>query len=205
MSDSLGLSIGMTNLVAARVGEAPVSRRAMLTLYQQYPPAVGLAGENPDHPTEPGLVLSGFVERVGDPVPLVAEDGSTHKAERVLVEALDVMANIAGSGQPATEVSIAVPAHWGPALLGALRGALRVKASLAPNGVPAALIPDSTAALDRTAGQSRPARRAGWWRCSISVAVAPASASLMPERDSSRSARPYGCPTSPANRSIRPF
>ena len=40
-----------------------------------------------------------------------------------------------------------MPAHWGPGTVGALRGALRNHPSLAPNGVPAALIPDSTAAL----------------------------------------------------------
>jgi hypothetical protein len=91
-----------------------------------------------------GLVLTGFVERVGDPVPLVAADGSPHRGERVLVEALDAMARTVGGGAP---VAIAVPAHWGPATVGALRGALRAKPSLAPNGVPATLIPDSTAAL----------------------------------------------------------
>ena len=99
-------------------------------------------GEPEPHP--PGLVLSGFVERVGDPVPLVAADGSPHRGELVLVEALDAMARTVGGGAP---IAIAVPAHWGPGTVGALRGALRRKPSLAPNGVPAALIPDSVAAL----------------------------------------------------------
>ncbi len=53
MSDPLGLSIGTTNLVAARVGNQPVIHRATVTLAD-------------------GSVLGGFVERVGDPVPLVA-------------------------------------------------------------------------------------------------------------------------------------
>ncbi len=100
-------------------------------------------GENPNL-NQPGLVLSGFVERVGDPVPLVAADGSPHRGELVLVEALDAMARTVGGGAP---IAIAVPAHWGPGTVGALRGALRTKPSLAPNGVPAALIPDSAAAL----------------------------------------------------------
>ena len=44
MSDSLGLSIGMTNLVAARVGRPPVMRRAVLTLLSGRAPEVGIPG-----------------------------------------------------------------------------------------------------------------------------------------------------------------
>src|SRR5262245_15140511 len=146
MSDSLGLSIGTTNLVAARIGRAPVMRRSVLTLFNDRAPEVGVPPGNPANPNvdNRGLVLTGFVERVGDPVPLVAADGSPHRGERVLVEALDAMARTVGGGAP---IAIAVPAHWGPATVGALRGALRAKPSLAPNGVPAALIPDSVAAF----------------------------------------------------------
>ncbi|HET7667406.1 MAG TPA: Hsp70 family protein [Mycobacterium sp.] len=143
MSDSLGLSIGMTNLVAARIGRAPVIRRSVLTLFNDRAPEVGVPADNPNL-NQTGLVLSGFVERVGDPVPLVAADGSPHRGELVLVEALDAMARTVGGG---ARVSIAVPAHWGPGPIGALRGALRTKPGLAPNGVPAALVPDSMAAL----------------------------------------------------------
>ena len=143
MSDSLGLSIGMTNLVAARIGRPPVMRRAVLTLFSGRAPEVGIPGENTAL-NQTGLVLTGFVERVGDPVPLIAEDGSAHPAEGVLVEALDAMARTVGGGAP---VAIAVPAHWGLAAIGALRGALRDKPNLAPNGVSATLVPDSVAAL----------------------------------------------------------
>ena len=143
MSDALGLSIGMTNLVAARVGRPPVMRRSILTLFNDRAPEVGVPSENPNL-NQPGLVLSGFVDRVGDPVPLVAADGSSHSGERVLVEALDAMARTVDGGAP---IAIAVPAHWGAATVGALRGALRAKPGLAPNGVPAALIADSVAAL----------------------------------------------------------
>src|ERR1700754_4606458 len=143
MTEPLGLSVGMTNLVAARVGHPPVMRRAVLTVFSDRAPEVGVPAENPAL-NQPGLALAGFVERVGDPVPLVAEDGSSHRAERVLVEAPDAMARTVGGGDP---VAIAVPAHWGPAVVGALRGALRDKPNLAPGGVPAALIPDCVAAL----------------------------------------------------------
>ena len=67
-------------------------------------------------PREPGVTLTGFVERVGDPVPLVAADGSSHHADRLLVEALDAMVYVVG-GEPSSQIAIAVPAHWGPAHL----------------------------------------------------------------------------------------
>ena len=54
MSDSLGLSIGVTNLVAARIGRAPVMRRSVLTLFNDRAPEVGVPGENPNL-NQPGL------------------------------------------------------------------------------------------------------------------------------------------------------
>lgn len=146
MTGSLGLSIGMTNLVAAPAGGAPVTRRAVLNLVRGRGPEVGVPAENPNL-TEPGLVLSGFVERVGDPVPIIGADGTSHQADRLLVEALDAMVYAASGSTPPSAVTIAVPAHWGPAVLGALRSTLRVKPSLSPGGMPAPLIPDSVAAL----------------------------------------------------------
>src|SRR5271165_3617005 len=124
MSDSVGLSIGMTRLVAARVGDTPVTRRAVLTLFPHRAPEVGVPSENPNL-TEPGLVMTGFVERVGDPVPLVAPDGSTHRADQLLVEALDAMVAALG-GPPPSDVTIAVPRT----------GARRSSARCAPRCVP---------------------------------------------------------------------
>ena len=143
MTEPLGLSIGTTHLVAARVGRPPVTRRSVLNVYSDRAPEVGVPAEISGLPA-PRLVLSGFVDRVGDPVPLVAADGSAHRGEVVLAEALEAMARSVDGGSP---IAIGVPAHWGPGAVGALRGALRARPSLAPNGVPAALIPDSTAAL----------------------------------------------------------
>ena len=54
------------------------------------------------------------------------------------------MARTVGGGTP---VVIAVPAHWGQGTVDALRGALAATPSLAPGGVPPALVPDSVAAL----------------------------------------------------------
>ena len=85
MSDSLGLSIGMTNLVAARIGRPPVMRRSVLTLFDDRSPEVGIPSENPNlH--QPGLVLSGFVDRVGDPASSVsAPAAAAHPGPRVAV------------------------------------------------------------------------------------------------------------------------
>ena len=126
MSDPLGLSIGTTNLVAARVGSPPVTRRSVLPLS--------------------GQVLGGFVERVGDPVPLVTDDGTSHSAESLMVEALDAMVGEAGA-DPTSPIAIAVPAHWNGATLRVLRDAMRTKPSLAPDGTPARLVSDAVAAL----------------------------------------------------------
>jgi molecular chaperone DnaK (HSP70) len=134
MSDPLGLSIGTTNLVAVRVGNQPVTHRAAVTL-----------GD--------GSVLDGFVERVGDPVPLVAPDGVPHQADRLLVEALGDVVDATGEQDP-TEIAIAVPAHWGMATLRSLRNALRADPTLSPNGMPARLVSDAITAL--TALQTNP-------------------------------------------------
>jgi hypothetical protein len=151
MSDPLGLSIGTTNLVAARVGNLPVVRRSALTLFSHAAPKVGVPSAHTD-----GIVLSGFVERVGDPVPLVAADGSPHRADQLLVDALQAMVYASG-GEPSAETAIAVPAHWGTSTLWALRNAMRARPTLAPNGTPVRLISDAVAsltALNRNPGLS---------------------------------------------------
>ncbi|ORV09213.1 Hsp70 family protein [Mycobacterium celatum] len=143
MTDALGLSVGVANLVAARVGSAPVTRRSVLTLFGHRPHEVGTPEDNPNL-TEPGLVLRGFVEQVGTPTPLIAPDGSTHSGDALAVEALDAMARAVGYGAP---VAIAVPAHWNPTVVAALREAVGTKQSLTPGGIPPTLISDATAAL----------------------------------------------------------
>ncbi len=143
MSESLGLSIGVANLAAARAGSAPLIRSSVLTVYDQRASEVGLPEENPNL-TEPGLVLRGFVERVGDRAPLVAADGTKYLGEALTVEAIEVMARTVGYGTP---VTIAVPAYWSEAQVAALRDEFFAQPDLAPNGVAPVLISDATAAL----------------------------------------------------------
>jgi hypothetical protein len=147
----VGLAIGTTNLVAARFGQPPITRRSVLTLWGNRPAEVGVPSQNPEltspNLTQAGLVLRGFVERVGDPVPLVAADGSAYRGETLLLSALEAMARASDDGRPFTAAVIAVPAHWGPGAVGALRGALRTSALLSPGGVSPVIVGDSAAAL----------------------------------------------------------
>ena len=84
--NSLGVAVGATNLVGTGDGQRPVVRTAAVTL-------------------EHGLILTGFVDRVGDPVPMVAQDGSRHRPEVLLAEALDGLARSAANGAPVSEVA----------------------------------------------------------------------------------------------------
>lgn len=149
-ASALGLAVGTTNLVAARSGQPPVTRRSVLTLWANRPAEVGVPSQNSEltspNLTEAGIVMRGFVERVGDPVPLVAADGSAYRGEALLVAALEAMARSGDDGRPVTAV-LAVPAHWGAGAIGALRGALRDSAVLSPGGAAPMIVPDSAAAL----------------------------------------------------------
>lgn len=143
MNGGLGLSVGVASLVAARVGGTPVARRSVLTVFDHRPPEVGVPDDNASL-TEPGLTLSGFIKRIGDPMPIVGPDGSTHRSDVLAAEALDAIARSAGYGAP---VAVAVPGHWKPNAVAALRDALRPNAALSPGGVPPMLISDATTAL----------------------------------------------------------
>jgi hypothetical protein len=115
MRDCLGLSVGATQLVAARADGSATVR----------PATVSWRGD----------VLKGFIERIGDPVPIVAPDGSAHSAERLLSHALSELINAAGG--PREGMSIAIPAHWPEHVVARLR-------AVAPD-VP--VVTDATAAL----------------------------------------------------------
>ncbi|QUR66052.1 Hsp70 family protein [Mycobacterium spongiae] len=146
MYDPLGLSIGTANLVAARNGITPVCRRAALTLYPHCAPKIGALGENPNA-TDSGTRITGFVERIVDAAELVSPDGSVHDPELLLVEALDAMAVAAGADTSSSEISIAVPAHWTPATVQALRNGLRTHIGFVRSGMAPRLVSDAVAAL----------------------------------------------------------
>ena len=113
MSDGVGLSVGASNLAAVLVGRAAVSRTPVLTRYPHRPPEVGVPSEN-SNLKERGLILTDFVDRVGDPVGIVAADGSTHRADGVLADALRAMLHAVGGpahrSRPLVSLDQAVPA-----------------------------------------------------------------------------------------------
>ncbi|WP_322857476.1 Hsp70 family protein [Mycobacterium shigaense] len=144
MSESLGLSIGVANLVAARAGSNPVARRSVLTLFDDQPSEVGLPEEH-SNLAESGLLIRGFVERVGDRTPLVASDGTKYLGDALTVEALEVMARTVGYGTP---ITIAVPAYWSDEQADELREEFFAQPGLTSDGAPPTLISDATAALE---------------------------------------------------------
>ena len=71
-------------------------------------------------------MLTDFVDRVGDPVGIVAPDGSVHRGETLLADALRGLAYAATAGRPLpAAVAVTHPAHWRPGAVEALRRALR--------------------------------------------------------------------------------
>ena len=122
----------------------------MLTLYPHRPAEVGVPGENPNL-SERGLVITDFVDRVGDPVPIVAPDGSSHRAESLTGDALRSLLHALG---PVTEpVGVTHPAHWSPTAVEALRAVLAARPEFSGRP-PAPLVSDAVAAL--TALQNDP-------------------------------------------------
>src|SRR6185312_2212365 len=125
MADGVGLSVGATNLTAVAVGRAAVTRSAVVTLFPNRPLEVGVPSENPRlNSDERGLIITGFVDRVGDPVGIVAPDGSAHRGEVLLAEALREMLYDVTNGRALDPVVVTHPAHWRAATVDALREAL---------------------------------------------------------------------------------
>jgi actin-like ATPase involved in cell morphogenesis len=141
---ALGLSIGATNLAAVTADRA-VTRKPVLTLYRHRPPEVGLPSENPKL-NEPGLVISDFVDRAGDPAGITTADGSTHRTETLVADALRALAYTATDGRPLPDaVAVTHPAHWDAVAVDSVGVALSRVSEWSHGRL--ALLPDSTAAL----------------------------------------------------------
>ena len=141
---ALGLSIGATNLAAVTADRA-VTRKPVLTLYDQRSPEVGVPAENPKL-NEPGLVISDFVDRAGDPAGIAAAESSTHRSEILVADALRALAYTATDGRPLPDaVAVTHPAHWDSAAVDSVGVALSRVSEWSRGRL--ALLPDSTAAL----------------------------------------------------------
>ncbi len=124
MAEAVGLSIGATRFAGVQLGRPPVTRQSVLTLYAQRSPELGVPGENPNL-AQPGMVVTGFVDRVGDPVGMVAADGSMHRGELLVADALrELLHTVTGGRPPAAPPTVTYPAHWRKAQVDALRTAL---------------------------------------------------------------------------------
>ena len=142
----LGLSIGATNLAAVTADHA-ITRKPVLTLYPQRPPEVGVPSENP-RLDQPGLVITDFVDRVEDPLGIVAADGSVHRSEALLADGLRALAYTATGGRPLPEsVAVTYPAHWASTAVDALGAALSRVSEWSNPARPLLLIPDAAATL----------------------------------------------------------
>ncbi|MET8774077.1 Hsp70 family protein [Nocardia sp. NPDC004654] len=135
---ALGIKVGASNSVAvATTGEigdtqagpaaggAVVSHPSVLRLSQDAPPTFGSgAGRTGRHSSD--AVLEGFLARVGDPVDILAENGSAHAAEDLVATAvtclIDEIADATGE-QPGAVVACH-PAWWSRHTIDVQRAAL---------------------------------------------------------------------------------
>ena len=125
----MGLSVGTTTLAA--VGpDRSVTR----------PPVI----------TRGGAPITDFVDRVGDPVGIVAADGTLHPAATLLAEACADLARDAAGRPQRPRLVLAHPAHWTPAALEAVHRALH----RIPDLSDLTLISDCSAALDALGAQA---------------------------------------------------
>jgi Hsp70 protein len=143
---ALGLSIGASNLAGVSSAHA-ITRKPVLTLYPERPAEVGLPSENP-RLQGPGLVISGFVNRIDDPRGVVALDGSVHRSEALIADGLRALAYAATGGRPLPDnVAATYPAHWESQAVDALGAALSGNPEWSARARPILLIPDAAAAL----------------------------------------------------------
>ncbi|GBG37308.1 Hsp70 family protein [Mycobacterium montefiorense] len=142
---ALGLSIGATNFAAVTADHA-VTRKPVMTLYRERLPEIGVPAENP-RLDQPGLVITGFVDRVGDPIGIVAADGSVHQSEALAADGLRALAYAAAGRELPENVAVTHPAHWGSNAVNALGSALSRVPEWTNRAQPLTLIPDAAATL----------------------------------------------------------
>lgn len=153
MSAGLGIRIGTAASVAALdTSEDPhaprdfatdeamltVTRRSALDLRPGAAPSLAGLQDRQNR-----YLISGFADRVGDPVPVIDEDGRSHQAEDLFATATRALVAEACAGADCDPtVVVTYPDRWSTYTTDVLRGALERA------GVPdAMLVPDSAAAM----------------------------------------------------------
>ncbi|WP_433633932.1 Hsp70 family protein [Nocardia sp. CA-120079] len=135
MSGSLGIKIGTADFVtaadAASGGSDRRARRpqttqhhATLIMTEGMAPALSPIGSG-TRSAHVGMVVTGFVDRVGDPIDLVAADGSAHRPEKLVASAVQYLTRYsAGAFAAPPTIAAAYPSYWQPQGVQALREAL---------------------------------------------------------------------------------
>ncbi|MBY6412208.1 Hsp70 family protein [Rhodococcus sp. BP-252] len=153
MSAGLGIRIGTITSVAVRSDShdphAPrdyatdeamptVTKKSALDLRPGAAPSLANTGER-----SPRHLLSGFADRVGDPVPLIDDDGRSHQAEDLFATAARVLvAEVSAGAESDAAVVLTHPDRWSGYTVDTLRDAL------GRAGVPdATLVTDSVSSM----------------------------------------------------------
>lgn len=138
MSGSLGIKIGTTGFASAAVAAqaragasgrcAPrletTQHQATLIMTPGTAPTLARVGSSA-RPVQSGLAITGFVDRVGDPIDLIAADGSAHRPEDLVAGAVHYLTRYsAGAFTGAPAIAATCPSHWKSHDRQALREAL---------------------------------------------------------------------------------
>ncbi|MFC9437833.1 Hsp70 family protein [Nocardia sp. NPDC057030] len=113
---ALGITVGSSNSVAVAAagngGDDVVTQPSVLRLAADAPPALGASARaGGRHSSD--VLLEGFLARVGDPVDMLAEDGSAHSAADLVSAAIGCLIDEIGTraGEPGSTVACH-PAWW---------------------------------------------------------------------------------------------
>ncbi|WP_064080342.1 Hsp70 family protein, partial [Rhodococcus opacus] len=130
MAAALGIGVGSVNTVAAvdtdgaSVTDAAdltvLSRASVLHLSPDRAPVLGDDTSEPD-----AVTVSDFANRVGDPVGILTDDGSTYSGEDLVATAVSCIVHEAASGRHGLPTTVvAHPTVWPPYTVGVLADAL---------------------------------------------------------------------------------
>ncbi|MGQ4597146.1 Hsp70 family protein [Nocardia sp. R6R-6] len=153
---ALGITVGASNSVAVAATEDGAdgigpsgggylrTHPSVLRLSPEAAPTLGADSRATGHHSS-DVLLEGFLARVGDPVDILAEDGSAYPAPDLVATAIGCLIDeiAAGTGQSSTEAIVAChPAWWSRHTVEIQRGALE-RAGLGE----VTLVPEPTAAI----------------------------------------------------------
>ncbi|GAA1606098.1 hypothetical protein GCM10009764_32540 [Nocardia ninae] len=143
---ALGITVGASNSVAAAAagedGDSVRTHPSVLRLVADAPPTFGAAARATGRHSS-DVLLEGFLARVGDPVDMLAEDGTEHCAADLVAAAITCLIDEISTDARESGVTVACyPAWWSRHTVDIQRGALD-RAGLRE----VTLVPEPTAAV----------------------------------------------------------